>query len=380
MVAKTIFVAAGGFTLFDVRTPTSVFLVVALVVGLMAWDPSPAISVDRQAVDQACAASQRALSVVEDGAARLDEAVRRYVEINIQLEEQSLETFGLRAAADEKADVVSGLRAVVNDQAIGLYMSGSATQGSSLLASKSLTDFLTGRQMLSGLSERTFDAAVELEGQIQDLLALNEELQANNEELDDLRDELEQLALETNQALEAAQMAYFDLDTECARLYNEYQAELRRIEAERVANATGGLPLEATPGFVCPVNQPFSFINDWGFSRDGGRRSHKGTDVFTPYGQEQYAVANGTIELLSGGLGGTAIWLVSDYGVRFYYAHMSGYAPGLTNGQAVAIGDLVGYTGNSGNARTTPPHLHFGIRASTGQWVNPYPTLARTCG
>ncbi len=362
------------------RTPTAVFLVVALVLGLLAWDPAPAISIDRQAVDQACAASKNALAVVEDGAARLDEAVRRYVEINIRLEEQSLETFGLRAEATDKAEVVSGLRSLVNDQAVGLYMTGSAIQGTSLLASKSITDFLTGRQMLSGLSERSLDAAVELEGQIQDLLALNGELQAHNEELEDLRDELEQLALETNQALQAAQTAYFDLDTECARLYNEYQAELRRIEAERVANVTGGLPLEATPGFVCPVHQPFSFINDWGFPRDGGRRTHKGTDVFTPYGQEQYAVANGTIELLSGGLGGTAIWLVSDYGVRFYYAHMSGFAPGLTNGQSVAIGELVGYTGNSGNARTTPPHLHFGIRASTGEWVNPYPTLARTCG
>ncbi len=380
MVAKTIFVSGCGFSLLSVRISTSVFLVVSLVLGLTAWDPAPAISIDRQAVDEACAASKHALTVVEDGASRLDEAVRRYVEINNQLERQSLETFGLRAEASEKSDTVSGLRQVVNDQAVKLYMTGSATQGSSLLGSQSITDFLTGRQMLSGLSERSFDTAVELESQIQDLLALNDELQARNDQLDDLRAELEQLALETNQALQAAQTAYFDLDTECARLYNEYQAEQRRLDAERVANATGGLSMEATPGFVCPVRQPFSFVNDWGFPRDGGARTHKGTDVFTPYGQEQYAVANGTIELLSGGLGGTAIWLVSDYGVRFYYAHMSGYAPGLTNGQTVAIGDLVGYTGNTGNARTTPPHLHFGIRASTGSWVNPYPTLARTCG
>ena len=361
------------------RNITSLLIALLLVSGLLVWDPAPAISIDRAAVDRACAASEAALTVVEDGAARLDEAVVRYVEINAELEQMTLGSFEVRSAAEDKADLVSELRSVMNAQAVEMYMTGSVTQSSSLLASDSFTEFLTGKQMLSGINERTGEVADDLDDQVVNLLELNEQLRIQSGAVDELRRESEQLAVETNQALEAAQTAYFELDTECARLYSAYQAEQRRLEAERLTRTAGGLSAEATPGFICPVNQPFSFINDWGFARSGGR-THKGNDVFTPYGQEQYAVANGTIELLSGGLGGTAIWLNSDYGVRFYYAHLSAYAQGLTDGQSVEIGQVVGYTGKSGNAATTPPHLHFGIRPSTGGWVNPYPTLARTCG
>ena len=99
---------------------------------------------------------------------------------------------------------------------------------------------------------------------------------------------------------------------------------------------------------------------------------------FAAYGHPQVAVADGTVDLLSGGLGGTGIWLDSDYGIRYYYAHMSAYAPGLQEGQRVSAGDLVGFNGQSGNAKTTPPHLHFGIKVD-GSWVNPFPTLARNC-
>ncbi len=361
------------------RNITLLLVALLLVSGLLVWDPAPAISIDRAAVDRACAASEAALNVVEDGAARLDQAVTRYVEINAELERLTLDSYEVRSAAEDKAALVSDLRSMMNAQAVEMYMAGSATQSSSLLASGSFTDFLTGKRMLTGISERNTEVAEDLDGEVVELLELNEELRKQNEAVDEFREESETLARETNEALEAAQTAYFELDTECARLYSEYQAEQRRIEAERLGQGAGGLPAEATPGFICPVNQPFSFVNDWGFARSGGR-THKGNDVFTPYGQEQYAVANGTVELLSGGLGGTAIWLNSDYGVRFYYAHMSAYAQGLTDGQSVEIGQVVGYTGKSGNAATTPPHLHFGIRPSTGGWVNPYPTLARTCG
>jgi murein DD-endopeptidase MepM/ murein hydrolase activator NlpD len=42
----------------------------------------------------------------------------------------------------------------------------------------------------------------------------------------------------------------------------------------------------------------------------------------------------------------------------------------------VISGDLLGFVGNTGNAASTPPHLHFGINQSD-EMVNPYPVLTR---
>jgi hypothetical protein len=50
----------------------------------------------------------------------------------------------------------------------------------------------------------------------------------------------------------------------------------------------------------------------------------------------------------------------------------------VRRGDRVLAGDTIGFVGNTGNARTTPPHLHFGI-ASRG-WFDPLPALAAPSG
>lgn len=57
-----------------------------------------------------------------------------------------------------------------------------------------------------------------------------------------------------------------------------------------------------------------------------------------------------------------------------YYAHLEKYGD-FTVSDWVRRGDIIGYVGNSGNARGTPPHLHYGIYTATGA-VNPYPRLS----
>ena len=52
--------------------------------------------------------------------------------------------------------------------------------------------------------------------------------------------------------------------------------------------------------------------------------------------------------------------------------------PGLSTGQRVSKGELVGYLGDTGNARGTP-HLHFGMGVTGGGLVNPYPTFRAVC-
>jgi murein DD-endopeptidase MepM/ murein hydrolase activator NlpD len=73
-------------------------------------------------------------------------------------------------------------------------------------------------------------------------------------------------------------------------------------------------------------------------------------------------------------LGGTTFWIKGESGTYYYYAHLSRYADGLTKGQRVDRGQIVGYVGDTGNAKGTP-HLHFEIHPDGGPAVNPYALL-----
>lgn len=98
----------------------------------------------------------------------------------------------------------------------------------------------------------------------------------------------------------------------------------------------------------------------FGAERDGGARQHEGVDIFAPAGTPVVAVAAGTAEPSTNTLGGNVVWL-RDRARRqtFYYAHLQRAALGTS--AEVATGDVLGYVGNTGNARTTAPHLHFGV-------------------
>jgi murein DD-endopeptidase MepM/ murein hydrolase activator NlpD len=125
---------------------------------------------------------------------------------------------------------------------------------------------------------------------------------------------------------------------------------------------------------VCPVAGPVAFVNDWHAPRSGGRL-HLGTDMFSKYGTPLVAVVDGTIRWDNDDLGGWGIWLDGKDGVSYYYAHLSKYE-GFA--RPVLKGDVIGYVGDSGNAKGGPSHLHFGIR-SGGEMVNPYPTVRGLC-
>jgi murein DD-endopeptidase MepM/ murein hydrolase activator NlpD len=135
-------------------------------------------------------------------------------------------------------------------------------------------------------------------------------------------------------------------------------------------------------GFVFPVGDPHHFVDTFGAPRMVGteyEHAHEGTDIFAPHGTELYAVERGVVSRVGTDvLGGTKLWLIGASGVRYYYAHLSGFAEGITEGSVVEAGDVVGYVGNTGNARSTPPHLHFEVHPGGGMAVNPYPILSVT--
>jgi murein DD-endopeptidase MepM/ murein hydrolase activator NlpD len=125
----------------------------------------------------------------------------------------------------------------------------------------------------------------------------------------------------------------------------------------------------------CPVDEPLEFVDDFGvISRRGGIHIHQGVDMHAPYGTPIRAPFDGiamTATNVPGGFG------VKDFGPKgfVYNAHLSAFGK-LGH---VKAGDIIGYVGNSGDARFTQPHDHFEWHPGGGVAVDPYPYLVTSC-
>jgi murein DD-endopeptidase MepM/ murein hydrolase activator NlpD len=118
------------------------------------------------------------------------------------------------------------------------------------------------------------------------------------------------------------------------------------------------LELEAALPFPVRGMKSDAVQSFFGAPRDAGQRHHEGVDIFAPRSTPVVAVTDGRATPRQNRLGGNTVWL-STPGTSYYYAHLERVA--VRPGQRVRAGDVLGYVGNTGNAVTTPPHLHFGV-------------------
>ena len=317
--------------------------------------------------------------------ARLDEATTEWELLTIELDAVSTREQNLSAILEDHEGELAQLEQQVDEQAVELYMSGGAGMNQIVFTAGSVDELVTGQEFLETITAVDISSLDDLTALRAELERLRSELSLTRAELTTKTDEAANNAALLESAAEDHLARYEQLAGDCKELYAAYQAEKARREAEEAARrsgGSGGIGDAATPGFICPMNPAaVSFNDSWGAPRSGGR-THKGTDVMAPYGQPVMAVSNGTAYLSVSSLGGISIWLSSDIGTAYYYAHLSGYAGGVGNGGRVETGQVIGYNGNTGNAAGGAPHVHFeihpgGVRNGA---VNPYPTLKRACG
>jgi hypothetical protein len=115
--------------------------------------------------------------------------------------------------------------------------------------------------------------------------------------------------------------------------------------------------------YVFPVYGPSAYGDTFGAPRgDVSGGWHHGDDIFAPLGAPVLAVADGTVFSVGwNDVGGWRLWLRDQKGNEFYYAHLSAYTALAVNGRRVHAGDVLGFVGNTGDAATTPFHLHFEV-------------------
>lgn len=148
---------------------------------------------------------------------------------------------------------------------------------------------------------------------------------------------------------------------------------LLRIQPELLREGRFEVVLRLEPILAFPVeghgNRAIRSL--FGAERDGGARVHHGIDIFAPRGTPVVAATHGVVRSTRPNeLGGIVVWLRDERrGQSLYHAHLEAIT--VREGDVVAPGDTLGFVGNTGNARTTPPHLHFGIYRRPGGAIDP---------
>jgi murein DD-endopeptidase MepM/ murein hydrolase activator NlpD len=155
-------------------------------------------------------------------------------------------------------------------------------------------------------------------------------------------------------------------------------AYVLRLQPELLRGGQYTLSISIGPSLHFPVSMVGhpSIGSFWGDSRDEGGRQHEGIDIFAPKGTPAIAADDGTVvNVGENKLGGNVVFMRpegKDY--TLYYAHLGKQL--VHNGQTVKTGDTIGLIDNSGNAKNTPSHLHFGVYTTEGA-VDPLPFVSR---
>lgn len=166
---------------------------------------------------------------------------------------------------------------------------------------------------------------------------------------------------------------------------------LAAILAGSLGRAAPAAPArDEAPGTIAyPIQGSANILDTFGEARDGSRRTHEGVDMMAPRRTPVLAAADGVVSWTHDEVGGRccALEIRHDDGWRTRYIHLDndtpgtddgmgfGIAEGVVDGTRVKRGQLIGWVGDSGNAESCDPHLHFELRRPDHSPVDPHPLL-----
>ena len=343
------------------------------VAGAAEGAPSP---------DQVAGAQKRA----NEAAAKVAEAQSALARVEDEVAAVNRRVDATRARLDQLRSEVRGL-------AVRQYVQGG--DPTVWVVQSDLGEASRGRALLRHVTLGRTDLLDDFQAATADLREGQEDLERRLSEhrkaVDDLRadeakvmGELEQLAaawrayetkVAADQAAAAAQQAAAPPSPPAAGPPPPPRAGAPAVQVRAPVPLRAGPAVIGSGSWVCPVQGPRAFTNDWGQPRSGGRR-HQGNDILSPRGTPVVANVSGTVRPHNSGMGGISYYLRGDDGNTYFGTHLDSLSG--ASGR-VSAGTVIGRVGNSGNARGGPTHLHFEIHPGGGGPVNPYPTLSRYC-
>lgn len=382
-----------------------------LAVVLLLLLGAPAFAqVTTEDLDEAERRMQEAQARADSLARQLEEAYVRQIQLDDEIS-------GLTRAMEQNQVRLEEAQAAVQDLAVEMYVGASSSVSLVVLLGGENDSAPAGLEYVRRVTGIEDSAIANLKATRAELERQTERLEQAQAEHSEVTDELASL---TQQAEANFAAASSDYEVVFAERQRQEEERRRREEAARLAALTTttttspptttasdtASPAETTPdtepdsppetttpttappppppstgGAACPVQGPASYIDSWGASRSGGR-GHQGVDMMAARGTPVAAIFDGNITRTGSGssLGGITIWMRSNEGDTFYYAHLDGIAGGISSGTAVSAGQVIGSVGSTGNASPSYPHLHFEHHPGGGAAVNPYPLVKSICG
>ena len=386
------------------RTPFHLrVLVPVLVLGLLALVPVTASAQTKTDVENAKTAEDDAFAALIAVDQKLEDELYELEDIDGQIYNLEWRISKLETALSEYAGNVDSLEDRAKLIVYEAYTSGGRNMVTTAFSANDIQDLITSQALFDAATTRDLAQLDQLAAVGRQMDRLNEDLGIKEAEVQELRAEQQTLISHLEEDRAAADKLHEDAKTKYADTYKKFKAEQARIAAEKAAAAaraaaaaaakaaaaasrssssssggssggSAGVPA-ATVGVNCPLPNGSSFIDTWGYARSRGR-THKGTDMIASRGSIIVAMRAGTIRMNWHSLGGRQVYVNGTDGITYYYAHLSGYPSGLSNGQRVSQGQVIGYVGSTGNATTNV--LHLGMIVG-GRYVNPYPTVRRAC-
>lgn len=356
------------------KTPVRVFIVIILAAFVGSLFPTTSGAVTEGEVDEACEDSQEQLAAYRAARTEFEEAAFEYEAALNEVAALETKQGRIQNSVDSYSEELDSVQDQLEEQAVQMYMMGGFNNPGIIFSASSVDEVMTTTEFLNS-------ATVGGQRSINDLAAAKGELNRFQEDLDQTHAELkdaEAAALDIRDGQESAMQAehdaYDQLSDRCQELTAQRKQELADARERERQRQRGSVQVGS---FICPFTPGrTSFIDSWGFPRSGGR-THKGVDMFAARGEPMYAVQAGSATSSSNRLGGITVHLRANTGHTYYYAHLDSRA--FSGTKSVEQGEVVGYNGNSGNARGGAPHLHFEIRPGGGGPVNPYPTVRAAC-
>lgn len=330
----------------------------------------PAIPAGATPLDDAKAKVAAAQRAADAAGQRYEAAVTKYEGLGVQIEKLQAQIKADRARAAE-------LRAHARERAVAAYEGRNTLDGEGFLSGGDPLDQVRREKLLERTKAREDREAAELKTLTHDLedqrAALQRKRDAEKTAL--ARAQAQQQQVESQ--LSAAQQALNQLEAYLRKIESAQKAQADAAAVARSAsNRAGGGGGGATnsSGMICPIRGPVTFVDSWGAPRHQG--PHQGVDLMSPRGTPNVATVSGSVRFKSGSTSGNGAYLSGDNGTLYYYFHLDHWEGGPRH---VAQGEVIGYTGNTGDASGGATHTHFEVHPGGGAAVNPYPYVRPIC-